>query len=103
MRIAKDFILSSCVIGSSKSIVAVPTVFVEGQYRFAFESFDLGEPLHVYVKIENHLAKFWGKDNKYGKKDIPEEEWKHLCKLERNYGMKPRIIQSKLNKFWKTK
>ena len=37
----------------------MPTVLTIGSYRFFFYSGDHGEPPHVHVEHDNHLAKFW--------------------------------------------
>jgi len=39
--------------------VGVPTVLRIRPYRFFFVSLDRGEPLHVHVRRENKVAKFW--------------------------------------------
>jgi Domain of unknown function (DUF4160) len=36
-----------------------PTVLQSGPYRFFFFSSDRGEPIHVHVKRDRRLAKFW--------------------------------------------
>ena len=36
-----------------------PTVLQSGPYRFFFFSSDRNEPIHVHVKREAKLAKFW--------------------------------------------
>jgi len=36
-----------------------PTVLESGPYRFFFFSSDRGEPVHVHVKRDRKLAKFW--------------------------------------------
>jgi hypothetical protein len=37
----------------------MPTVLTIGPYRFVFFSSDRGEPLHIHVKRDRHIAKFW--------------------------------------------
>jgi hypothetical protein len=37
----------------------LPTVLQDGPYTFVFFSSDRGEPLHVHVKRDQHIAKFW--------------------------------------------
>lgn len=37
----------------------MPTVFLEGQYRFFFYAGDKDEPIHVYVERDDKTAKFW--------------------------------------------
>ena len=37
----------------------MPTVFREGPYRFFFYSNEWGEPVHIHVQRDDHLAKFW--------------------------------------------
>ncbi len=37
----------------------MPTVLVEGPYRFFFYSNDRNEPLHVHVDRDGRVAKFW--------------------------------------------
>lgn len=38
----------------------MPTIRgIPGPYRFFFYSFDCNEPLHVHVKRERKLCKFW--------------------------------------------
>lgn len=37
----------------------MPTVSVQGPYRFFFYSGDSGEPLHIHVERETMKAKFW--------------------------------------------
>lgn len=37
----------------------VPTVLVEGPYRYFFYSADRTEPAHVHIEREAHRAKFW--------------------------------------------
>ena len=37
----------------------MPTVPIEGPYRFFFYSGDRGEPPHIHVERENMKAKFW--------------------------------------------
>ena len=36
-----------------------PTVLQSGPYRFFFFSSDRNEPIHVHVKRDDRLAKFW--------------------------------------------
>jgi uncharacterized protein DUF4160 len=36
-----------------------PTVLESGPYRFFFFSSDRGEPIHVHVRRDRKLAKFW--------------------------------------------
>ena len=73
--------------------VAMATVFNQDGYKFVFPSADaLNELLHVHVKKDGKSAKFWVKDEKFGKKDIADSEWQHDCKLARNDGLKPEQI-----------
>jgi len=37
----------------------MPTVQIEGPYRFFFYSGDSDEPVHIHVERENMKAKFW--------------------------------------------
>jgi rRNA maturation protein Rpf1 len=37
----------------------MPTVHREGEYTFIFFSSDKGEPVHIHVKRERRIAKFW--------------------------------------------
>ena len=37
----------------------MPTVIRSGPYRLFFYSGDRGEPRHVHVERDNHVAKFW--------------------------------------------
>jgi hypothetical protein len=37
----------------------MPTVQIEGPYRFFFYSGDSDEPAHIHVERENMKAKFW--------------------------------------------
>ena len=37
----------------------MPTVLRHGPYRFYFYSNDGGEPAHVHVERDQHVAKFW--------------------------------------------
>lgn len=37
----------------------MPTVLVEGPYRFFFYAGDRDEPLHVHVERDDRLTKFW--------------------------------------------
>ena len=37
----------------------MPTIRREGPYRFYFVSGDRNEPLHVHVRRDKHVAKFW--------------------------------------------
>lgn len=37
----------------------MPTVHVEGPYRFIFFSSDWGEPPHIHVIRDRNIAKFW--------------------------------------------
>jgi hypothetical protein len=37
----------------------MPTVLKVGPYRFFFYSSDGGEPPHVHVERDDHVAKFW--------------------------------------------
>ncbi|MBK8050028.1 MAG: DUF4160 domain-containing protein [Anaerolineales bacterium] len=37
----------------------MPTVLRDGPYVFLFFSSDRGEPPHVHVKRDRHVAKFW--------------------------------------------
>lgn len=95
-KTAKEKRLEKIAIEVAKSylsdenlIIAMATVFNQNGYKFAFPSADaLNEPLHVHVKKERSSAKFWVKDDKFGKKDIAESEWNHSCKLARNNGFK---------------
>ena len=37
----------------------MPTVLTVGPYRFIFFSSDRGEPVHIHVKRDRDIAKFW--------------------------------------------
>lgn len=37
----------------------MPTVLQVGSYSFIFSSSDRGEPVHIHVKRDRQLAKFW--------------------------------------------
>lgn len=37
----------------------MPTVLINGPYRFFFVSLDQNEPPHIHVKRESMVAKFW--------------------------------------------
>ena len=37
----------------------MPTVLTVGPYRFVFFSSDRGEPVHIHVKRDRRVAKFW--------------------------------------------
>jgi hypothetical protein len=37
----------------------MPTVLVVGPYKFVFFSSDRAEPVHIHVKRDRHVAKFW--------------------------------------------
>ncbi len=37
----------------------MPTVLRVGSYSFVFFSSDRGDPVHIHVKRERHVAKFW--------------------------------------------
>jgi hypothetical protein len=37
----------------------MPTVLMDGPYRFIFFSSDKGEPPHIHVLREGRIAKFW--------------------------------------------
>jgi hypothetical protein len=37
----------------------MPTVLIDGPYSFVFFSSDREEPLHIHVKRDDKLAKFW--------------------------------------------
>ena len=37
----------------------MPTVLTVGPYRFVFFSSDRGEPVHIHVKRDRHIVKFW--------------------------------------------
>lgn len=37
----------------------MPTVFQSGPYDFIFFSSDRGEPVHIHVKRDRQIAKFW--------------------------------------------
>ena len=37
----------------------MPTILRWGPYRFFFYSGDAGEPRHVHVERDEHVAKFW--------------------------------------------
>lgn len=37
----------------------MPTVLQEGPYSFIFFSSDNGEPIHIHVKRDRQIAKFW--------------------------------------------
>ena len=37
----------------------MPTVLQVGSYNFIFFSSDRGEPVHIHVKRDRQLAKFW--------------------------------------------
>ena len=37
----------------------MPTVLTVGPYKFVFFSSDRGEPVHIHVKRDRHVAKFW--------------------------------------------
>ena len=73
--------------------VAMATIFNQNGYKFVFPSADaLNEPLHVHAKKGGKSAKFWVKDEQFGKQDIAESEWAHDCKLAKNNGLKPEQI-----------
>jgi hypothetical protein len=37
----------------------MPTILQERQYTFIFFSSDRGEPVHIHIKHERRIAKFW--------------------------------------------
>lgn len=37
----------------------MPTILQEGPYSFIFFSSDRGEPVHIHVKRDRQIAKFW--------------------------------------------
>lgn len=37
----------------------MPTILQDGPYTFVFFSSDRGEPLHVHVKRDRAIAKYW--------------------------------------------
>lgn len=37
----------------------MPTVLRVGPYNFVFFSSDRGEPVHIHVKRDRHVVKFW--------------------------------------------
>ena len=37
----------------------MPTIFIDGPYRFFFYAGDRDEPIHVHVERDNSTAKFW--------------------------------------------
>ena len=37
----------------------MPTVLIDGPYRFYFWSYDCAEPRHIHVQRDNRQAKFW--------------------------------------------
>ena len=37
----------------------MPTVFLDGPYRFFFYAGDRDEPIHVHVERDDSIAKFW--------------------------------------------
>lgn len=37
----------------------MPTVLRVGPYSFVFFSSDRGEPVHIHVKRDRHVVKFW--------------------------------------------
>ena len=37
----------------------MPTILQDGPYTFVFFSSDRGEPLHVHVKRDGAIAKYW--------------------------------------------
>jgi hypothetical protein len=37
----------------------MPTVLRDGPYSFVFFSSDREEPVHIHVKRDRHIAKFW--------------------------------------------
>ena len=37
----------------------MPTVFTDGPYSFVFFSSDRGEPVHIHVKRDRQIAKYW--------------------------------------------
>jgi hypothetical protein len=37
----------------------MPTVLIDGPYSFVFFSSDREEPIHIHVKRDDKLAKFW--------------------------------------------
>ena len=50
----------------------MPLALQVGPYRFLFFSSDRGEPIHIHVKRDSQIAKFWLSP----------------IKLEKNYGFK---------------
>ena len=55
----------------------MPTLLREGPFRFFFYSGDGGEPPHVHVQRDHHIAKFW----------------LHPVTLERSGGLRPHEIR----------
>lgn len=37
----------------------MPTIFINGPYRFFFYAGDRDEPIHVHVERDDSIAKFW--------------------------------------------
>lgn len=40
-------------------LLSMPTVLTVGPYSFIFFSSDRGEPVHIHVKRDHQIAKFW--------------------------------------------
>lgn len=45
----------------------MPTVLTDGPYNFVFFSSDREEPMHIHVKRDDKLVKFWLSPNKQAK------------------------------------
>ena len=58
----------------------MPTVHIEGPYRFFWYSGDRTEPLHVHVERDENVAKFWldpvalARNNRFSKRELKRIE-----------------------------
>ena len=60
----------------------MPTVLVDGPYSFVFFSSDGGEPPHLHVKRDRHIAKLWLAPISLAKnRGFPEHELTHITHL----------------------
>jgi hypothetical protein len=64
----------------------MPTVLHDGPYSFVFFSSDRGEPVHIHVKRDWMIAKFWLDPVAIAKnRGFPEHELNRLARLVENH------------------
>jgi hypothetical protein len=76
----------------------MPTVLRIGPYRFLFYASDGDEPIHIHVRRDDSMAKFWIKPVRLAQNiGFPSKELREIEKLVENYQAD---IERKWNEFF---